>query len=174
MRAGAAQRGKGRRSRDAINRESCPSLEPAYRPCRGKTKDAVDRPCGHPPPSEEKLQSGHVPAAPTLADQARAESRPATAPKRTPGLRTGNAVDNQMLSALEATDRPRGLHAGDPINTEPVEAGGPEGDLESSDVRAAGDRHVCRDQHEQHPSQSDETCPAAGVEHRLHAAANLH
>ena len=90
---------------------------------RGRAEDEVDAAGRVASAPEQELQRADVPAPGALRDHARAEPGPAQSPERAPGLRAGDAVDDQPappLKAAHATGRERPANAVDGNRIQPV------------------------------------------------------
>ena len=127
------------RADQTVDRQAGGALEggDARCACRGRSRRR-SRPGPVAAPLEQELERRDVPAALPAVHDARAEARAAAPAERAPGLRSGDAVDEQAVALLEASAlrcwRERAL---DPVHRDRVEAEGLERNLKRGHVGAA-------------------------------------
>ena len=96
------QGAEGAGTGDAVRRQMRPALEPDQGTLDVAAEAAVDRGIRKAVPRERELELGDVPAGHSAQEDARAQNVLRKPAECTPGLRAGDAVRSQPVTALEA------------------------------------------------------------------------
>jgi hypothetical protein len=130
-----AEPARSPRPENSIGRQPVPPLEPPKRALGRLPEATVEVARPQPVPAEQELEDADVVTAHASPDEASAEERPPARAERGPRSGAGEAVDGEVVAALEGT---HGAHGARPLHTvdrAPVQPVVPKRDLEPRDLR---------------------------------------
>jgi hypothetical protein len=122
--------GESRRAREAVARQSGPSLEAAERNLAASAQAAVQWSRGQSLEAEKKLQFRDIPAEVAGHENARTQSVPPVAAQCAAGEGTRDPIRDEAMSSLEKADSGNGLGSEQAVDRRGVEAAGVQCDLQ--------------------------------------------